>query len=170
MSAWCGLGWAESTPRVEMTQSQKKSLILQSQENRIDHLHSETGILSPDPQFSSLFRILLVAMHERWWLLVSHRGALAYYYWLVLTDHFFDKKLMITTLTTLRCPFALLVIDNSTDQIWQVIDNYFLTTPATRTLRRPSQRWSTRTPRSRSTTDLSWTSTRTPRTRWSGPL
>ena len=73
--------WGLRTPHVEMTQSQKKSLLLQSQENRIDHLHSETGILSPNPQFSSLFRILLVATHERWWLLVSHRGALPYFYW-----------------------------------------------------------------------------------------
>ena len=38
----------------------EKNLLLQSQENRIDHLHSETG-----PQFSSLFRILLVGTHER---------------------------------------------------------------------------------------------------------
>ena len=75
---------------------------------------------------------------------------------------------MITTLTTLRWPFALLVIDTSTDQIWQVIDNYSLTTPATRTLRRPSQRWSTRTRPSLWTTVLWWTSTKTPRTRWSG--
>ena len=120
------------------------------------------------------FLLLLIGpnrsfLTRNWWSLPwPHLGVLSHCLLLIPQQIKFDKKLMITTLTTLRCPFALPVIDTPTDQIWQEIDNYSLTTPATRTLRRPSQRWSTHTRPSLWTTVLWWTSTKTPRTKWSG--
>ena len=77
------------------------------------------------------FLLLLIGpnrsfLTRNWWSLSwPHCDALSHCLLLIPQQIKFDKKLIFTTLTTLRCPFALLVIDTSIDQIWQEIDNYY---------------------------------------------